>query len=206
MSGDRVLARIAARRAEPAAVINKNRLAIFADESGSVALDGFFLVAVVVIPQDGVLALREAYVALERASDRGGRKWVRTNEARKVAFLQSFGSILKPARPVYWRVHAMQGDLVAHTARTLADAARAADPKAVFRVQVDGFNPSECNVVRRAFSEAGLVYRRIIGGRDESEPVLRLADSMAGFLADQRKGKPYVESHWSRLKGCFEEI
>jgi hypothetical protein len=191
---------------ESSEVTQKSRLAVFADESGTVALDGFFLVAVLIVPQDDLPPITEAFLGLERSSDRTGRKWVRTNETRKSRFLDSLGPILKTARPIYWKVNALQGDWVAHTARTVADAARARAAEAVFRIQIDGFNPSECNVVRRAFSERNLVYRRIVGGRDESEPLLRLADSLAGFLADLRKGKPYAAAHWARLKGYFEEL
>lgn len=148
--------------------------------------------------------ITEAFLGLERSSDRTGRKWVRTNETRKSRFLDSLGPILKTARPNIWKVNALQGDWVAHTARTVAGAGLEL-PKLSFGFKSTGsIRPSA--MLCAEFSERNLVYRRIVGGRDESEPLLRLADSLAGFLADLRKGKPYAAAHWARLKGYFEEL
>lgn len=47
---------------------------------------------------------------------------------------------------------------------------------------------------------------KIRGGRDESEPLLRLADSIAGFVADQHRDRPYSKPIWERLRPHFLAI
>ena len=100
------------------------KLARFADESGTVALDGFFLVAVVIMAQEEIADLTDAFTVLEKSSDRAGRKWVRSNESRKGDFLAGLEPTLDKIQPLLWRAQAHAGDLVALTVTATADAGR----------------------------------------------------------------------------------
>jgi len=71
---------------------------------------------------------------------------------------------------------------------------------------VDGYNDAECHRVRSTLKAHRLRFKKIVGGRDESEPLLRLADAVAGFLGDRKKGKPYALKLWNRLGVYFLEV
>lgn len=91
-------------------------------------------------------------------------------------------------------------------ANTLVDAAQTTESKGTFYVMVDGFKAAELHRVKSGFKARSLHFKKIVGGRDESEPLLRLADALAGFLGDVRKEKPYTKEVWPRSSVWFREI
>ena len=54
---------------------------------------------------------------------------------------------------------------------------------------IDGINEAEQKLVKRLLKESHIRYRKIRGPKDESSPLLRLADAVAGFLRDYHEGK-----------------
>jgi hypothetical protein len=179
-------------------VADLKKLHLFADETGSVAEGGFFLVAILAVADD-LAEVERLFLELEFRSDRTKIKWVRSTQKRKVKFLGGLQPILQRLHRAAWRTHVSAGgNLVELTVSAVVDSALL-DPECVFTVKVGGLNEVSLQLVRSAFRAQRLHLRKATGGRDESEPLLRLADALAGFLGDVQKGKPYAAAWWGSL-------
>lgn len=55
----------------------------------------------------------------------------------------------------------------------------------------------------RELRSRGVKVTKLRGGRDDSEPLLRLANFVAGFIGEHLRGKPYTADHWKRLASYF---
>ncbi len=186
-------------------VADLQKLHLFVDETGSVAEGGFFLVAILAVADD-LAEVERLFLELEYRSDRRQLKWVRSSQKRKAKFLEGLQPILQRLHRAAWRTHASGGgNLVEMTVSAVVDSALL-DPGCVFTVKVDGLNDVSLQLVRRAFRAQRLHLRKATGGRDESEPLLRLADALAGFLGDVHKGKPYAVASWESLGRFFTPI
>ena len=180
---------------------------LYADETIWTSPAGFLIVAVVALPGDQVEYIRSLVTRLEVASGRDKRKWAQSLTAKKIAFLDGLGPILDGSPPILWRHHpGTNVDQVRLTALVVAGAAHQVDPLGAFYVMIDGFKKAEGHLVSGAMKSRGLAFKKIVGGRDESEPLLRLADALAGFLGDRAKGKPYTIEAWRRVGHLFQEV
>ena len=81
-------------------------------------------------------------------------------------------------------------ELIVNSARTAASD---------LYVVVDGLNQAEGVRIRQALKRHGVSWRNIVGGRDDAEPILRLADALAGFLRDVQENEGSALSRWTRL-------
>lgn len=68
-------------------------------------------------------------------------------------------------------------------------------------IMIDGLNAKERGRVSKGLKERGIKRRKLIGGRDESSALLRLADAMAGFLRDYEEGQSYVQDLYRQFVG-----
>ncbi len=180
------------------------RVHLYVDESGAPGPVGFFLVCCVAIPDDLVEPMRERVLRLEQAAGRTGRKWVRSNRQQKIEFLAGAQGCLEKLAPVYWRRVGPLEDRPLTTALLVADVAEALGVP-VRAVVIDALSDEGRRLVRGLFTARKLRCRKItVGARDESEPLLRLADALAGFLADVEKAKDDGVKAWERLGGYFQ--
>ena len=182
------------------------KLFLYADETIWTSTPGFLLVAVAAAPPDRIDDLQNQVRRLETESGRAQRKWAHTLEKRKTSFLQGLEGLLSGLPPVGWRAYAEIENQVDQTAAAIAAAAQRIGPDATVYVMVDGYNDAECHRVRAALRGGGIRFKKVVGGRDESEPLLRLADALAGFLGDVNKSKPYALKLWGRLGVYFVEV
>ena len=175
---------------------------MFLDETGQDTRGRFFLVAALVVDSDKLAEAREQVTALEARSKRT-HKWARTSPARRAVFLEHLGSELGLAEAVFWKSFGLGLSYVEWVAETVAMAAGRLAPYGALTVVLDGGNWSEQERVKAALRLRNLPWRKVSGGRDEGEPLLRLADSLAGYLRD-RQGRtvtayPGVDSRMTPL-------
>lgn len=64
---------------------------------------------------------------------------------------------------------------------------------------IDALSRSDAQKIRNQLKLLKIHYRVIKGLKDEQSVLLRLADSMAGFLRDCHEKKAYTEPHLKRL-------
>lgn len=68
---------------------------------------------------------------------------------------------------------------------------------------VDGLDKQEKQQIAKRLKQAGVVYKKVRGAKDEGSAWIRLADAIAGFSWDIYKNKPYTQSLHSDLPPEF---
>jgi hypothetical protein len=73
---------------------------------------------------------------------------------------------------------------------------------------VDGLSGRDVNRFKTRLRGSGVNVRKVRGARDESEPIVRLADAVAGFVRDFLEGQPYAPKLYEKAirEGIFMEI
>ena len=171
------------------------RYHLYCDESGQQSGGAYFVVGVaLVVKQEEV---RAQVVELEHRASRVSRKWSKCTLPQKERFLGLIEPVLKEIQPVYYRSCGPGRDYNAWTIEVIAAAALTREPSAEFFVMVDGL--ADTAAFSKALRGRGVNVKKMRGGRDESEPLLRLADFVAGFVGEHIRGKPYTVPHWTRL-------
>jgi hypothetical protein len=130
------------------------------------------------------------------------RKWVHSTVQRKRRYLDATRDLAAGLAPVYYRNHGGGTDYISWTGQLIAAAILSRTPEAQVTVIVDGYNASECHALHAALKAHSVRWANVKGARDDSEPLLRLVDSLTGFLGDVHRSKPYTEPYralWDRI-------
>lgn len=170
-------------------IVKPKILYVFVDESGQdVSSEIFTVVAVVTDRNPG--ELREVLIQKERITGVGARKWKKLPGPRRLHFLEEmvkwgigygevfWGSYPKPL-PFFLPIL----DVVEKAIKAKADGPYRA------RVYVDGIDQQKARELTNALRVKGISLRLVKGRRDESEPIIRLADRWAGCLRRAHQGQ-----------------
>ena len=181
------------------------KLHLFADETGQDTQGLFFLVALVVVASDELETIRDRVCTLESASGKTHR-WAKSTPKRREAYLAGLPDLLKDLPDIRWRSFGPGNTYIAWLGRAVAETACGLRPYDALTVILDGANWEEEEEVKRALRAAGVRWKKCVGKRDEAEPVLRLADSLAGFLRDKIEDEPMARKAWPALARFFLEL
>lgn len=184
------------------------KLCFYVDESGQETRGEFFLVSVVVSPAQHLESLRERLVQLERLSKKGKHRWANTSRGPRGSYLEGLPPLLAQIAPVYWRQYGDGKDYPRRTGEAIVAATKRRDPDGLadLTVLIDGCNWEELQAITKVFRAHNIRRRKIRGGRDEGEPLLRLADALAGFIRDVTEGNPSALLAWKNLDIFFQEV
>ncbi len=157
------------------------RLMCFVDESGQDARSESFVVAVIASKSD-LDVLRLQVLQLEKASGVGARKWHKTRSERRIDFMEKamekqlvkgevfYGQFQKPLPYFLPMLESIEFAIVAS----------AENSRAV--VTVDGIDRKKARELTNALRVRRLSVDLVRSARDESEPMLRLADRWVGCI------------------------
>jgi hypothetical protein len=158
----------------------RRKLYCYVDETGQNDVSSAFVVVAVVSEREQE-ELREALVTIENASDTNHLKWHKTHPTRRLKYLELavernlgkgevfFGSYPKPL-PYFFPLI----DVLEHAIK------RKAGSRYTARVFVDGIDRKKAAELTNALRLRGISLEMVRSRRDESEPVIRLADMWAG--------------------------
>jgi hypothetical protein len=75
-------------------------------------------------------------------------------------------------------------------------------------VIVDGLRGQDVDRFKRSLRQLHVNVRKVRGARDESEPIIRLADAVAGFVRDFLEGQNYATKLYEKAirEGIFQEL
>ena len=165
------------------------KLYCYVDETGQDAASDIFVVVAVVSAQDQE-PLREALLEIERIAGIGHGKWHKSLSARRLNYLSMvlernlcrgeifFGSYLKPL-PYFFPL-----------LEVLEEAIRIkAIPPYTARVYVDGIDRRKAAELTNALRLRGVSLEMVRSRRDESEPLIRVADRWAGCIRGALGGR-----------------
>jgi hypothetical protein len=160
----------------------KQKLYCYVDETGQDDASRVFVV-VAVVSEHEQEELRRALTDIERIAGTGNRKWHKSRALRRLRYLELalerdlgredvfFGSYPKPL-PYFFPLI----DVVAHAIK------RKAGPSFMARVFVDGIDRKKAAELTNALRLRGISLEMVRSRRDESEPIIRLADMWAGCI------------------------
>jgi hypothetical protein len=160
---------------------------LFLDETGQDTRGLSYWVALVAVSSDTLEAIRDELTQIELTA-RKGQRWARTSRSRRQAYLDGLIPLLGRVRG-FVKAFGAGTDYVAWSAQATALAAGKLLPNDGLRVVVDGGNWSEQEQIKVALRSQGLNWKKVTGARDEREPLLRLADALAGYWRDRSGGE-----------------
>ena len=184
------------------------KLYCYVDETGQDTQGELFLVALVVTDDERDKLTVEAE-RIEKETGKSLKKWRRAVFSRKIEYIKIiffsplFANSLFFAS--YEHTSAYLDLTILATARAILMKAGEADYKAT--VVVDGLRYPEAVQFAASLRHLRISVRKVRGMRDESDPLLRLADAIAGFVRDYLEGQEYTkEFEWVFQKKILRKI
>lgn len=172
---------------------------LYVDETGPDTAGALFIVGVVVISLESRDELADKLSEIEQRTAKGLRKWKKSERARRLDYMRVVLRELAPMFSLFYGIHHNTRDYTAATAATAADViglAAAGEDRAT--VLIDALSTE-------GRKEIGVMLRRRkvradVRGikRDESNPLIRLADAIAGFTRDALEGGEEESRLWKR--------
>lgn len=165
------------------------KLYCYVDETGQDASSQFFIVVAIVSSGDQH-ALRERLIQIEKKAKTGHRKWHKSKSERRIAYLRQvlnericengvhFGYFQKPLPYFLPILEALETAIKSKAEK---------DYQAI--ISIDGIDKKKAAELTNALRLRGIKLRFVRGARDESEPLIRLADMWAGCLRGAFSGK-----------------
>jgi hypothetical protein len=184
------------------------KLYCYVDETGQDTEGRFFLVAVLLLQEDRD-ALKTFLERVEQDTRKGLLKWHRTPLERGLAYLDAMVTRSPVPGKVFFSSYANTRAYVELTVYTTAKAILAAAQGAYkATVFVDGLSREELKRFARGLRALRITVRKVRGLRDESDPLIRLADAMAGFIRDALEQKPYAQRLYQDAlkRGVIQEV
>jgi hypothetical protein len=179
------------------APLQMQKLYCYVDETGQDTTSSIFVVVAVVSAEEQE-QLREALMAIEHTAGTGQRKWHKSRPQRRREYLNLvverglghgytfFGSYLKPVPYFFPLLEVVEYAIKAK-----------AVPPYTARVFVDGIDHKKATELTNALRLRGMSLEMVRSRRDESEPIIRLADMWAGCIRAALLGA-------SEERGIFE--
>jgi hypothetical protein len=171
----------------------KQKLYCYVDESGQDTEGRFFLVAVV-IAGNSRDELQRKLEEIEHRTKKGRVKWHRTGLSRRLDYIRSILDLPELAGALYFAQYANSKAYLDLTVDAIAGVIERQPAYDRLSVIVDGLQPGEIAKFKLRLNERRVHARKIVGVRDESDPLIRLADAVAGFVRDALEGKPDIRS------------
>ena len=177
---------------------NLERVDLFVDESGQDTKGKLFVVAVVAT-EDGD-KLRQFCLSAEESSGKKNTKWGKSDNNKRLVYLRS---IIQHATSgnvkLFYDVFHKITNYDAATIEGIAKSIRILRPSGSrVYVHVDGLTKTKRNDYKTQLRKSSCPVRKVSGIRkDENEPLIRLADALAGASRD------LLEHRDSELRDIF---
>jgi hypothetical protein len=161
------------------------KLYCYVDETGQDTEGNIFIITVVV-PKDRDAILH--YIeSVEATSGKGKVKWGRANPEKRFHYLQTIFNQNKFSLGIYYSVYKNTKEYKTSTIITIVKALQAIKhyKQHKFVICVDGLGEKDQRYFGAQIHKLGIPSRRVRGiKKDESNALIRLADSICGFVRD----------------------
>lgn len=179
----------------------------YVDESGQHTQGDFFSVAAVIVK---TVEMRDSgentLLEVERTTEKGSTKWTKTHYRKKVQYLKTISALSELKGCLFYSIYTDTRDYVGATVDTIARTVQQRTINAEIYeliVVIDGLDKQERQQITKQLKQAGVVYKKVRGAKDEGSAWIRLADAVAGFNWDVYKNKPYTQDLRSELQPEF---
>ncbi|PIT98158.1 MAG: hypothetical protein COT71_02230 [Candidatus Andersenbacteria bacterium CG10_big_fil_rev_8_21_14_0_10_54_11] len=162
-----------------AANLNMN---CYVDESGQDPRSRRFIPAAVVVSREDQNQIREQLVDIERRAKTYGLKWRKTKTGRGLRYLRLVMEQGIAKRHIYLGYFKKPTPYFLPVVDTIESAIKQTVKNAYYKsgVYVDGIDSKKALELTNGLRSHGIRTRRVRPARDESEPLIRLADMWAG--------------------------
>ena len=165
-----------------------HKLYCYVDETGQDTLGELFIVAVVITAEERD-ELRQTCIDIEAISRKGTRKWVKSTHDRRLAYIQRVLRRSEIRGKLYFAEYRSPQDYLSATVETIGSAlGLPANNEHKATVFIDGLSRSSERGVGLLLRRSGLPIQKVRGLNDESEPLIRLADAVCGFVRGAIEG------------------
>lgn len=177
----------------------KRKPYLYVDETGQDTAGALFIVGVVVVSPEIRDELADRLAEIEQRTAKGLRKWKKSERARRLDYMRVVLRELASMFSLFYGIHHNTRDYTAATVETVAAvivlAAAGEDRATVLIDALSTEGRKEIGVMlRRRLVRADVRGVR----RDESNPLIRLADAIAGFTRDALEGGVEESRLWKR--------
>jgi len=168
--------------------MDKAKLYCYVDETGQDTVGQLFIVSVIVPENRDIIV---AYLSeLEARTGKGKVKWRKADVDKRLQYLEDIFTQREYSLKIYFSIYQDTKEYRENTALTIAKAINCREnidnvKDTIFTVLVDGLNEKDQRYYGSLLRGLGLHPRKIRGVRkDENDPLIRLADSICGFIRD----------------------
>ncbi len=169
--------------------VKRQRYDLYVDESGQDTRGEMFVVAVVAVENSEVF--RQYCETLERSSGKGKVKWRTAQKTRRLDYLRSI--MLESTShkfKLFYTVFRKTSDYDSSTIDGIARTIRRLRPQGSdVYVHVDGLAKPKCYVYKTQLRQLSCPVKKVTTVKDENEPIIRLADAVAGASAHLEKNR-----------------
>lgn len=168
--------------------MTSKRLYCYVDETSQDSLGDIFIVSVVV-PENRD-ELLDYLIELEIKTGRGKVKWGRASQEKRLNFLEQILNQRKHYLEIYYSVYKDTKEYKQATILTIAKSINAIRnfKNKLFTILVDGLGEKDQRYYGSQLRHLGIPSRKIRGvKKDENNALIRLADSICGFVRDVRE-------------------
>lgn len=173
-----------------------HKLYCYVDETGQDAGSNFFIVSIIVTDNQQI-ELEAKLEKIEQSSGKRLLKWIKTKDQLRKDYINAI--INDSSLPMLIYVVSTEGESQIYTVQEVMATAQAIyayreennidekDYKAT--ITVDGLSKSVALRMGSSLRKLGIQTRKVIGLRDESSAIIRLADAIAGLAREAYEGK-----------------
>ncbi len=175
------------------------KLYAYVDESGRDPFASFFIVGIVLADEKRE-DLSGQLLEIEKQSGKGINKWQKTNNKTRQRYIEFISSESLLVSSLFYVKYYEGKDYLVYTADAIARTLKGRKAKQVI-VFIDGFRKSELNEIKRQLRPSvkiKIVVKTIM--REESDPVIRLADAICGLVRDADEGIEWTKKATAKLK------
>ncbi|HYF04830.1 MAG TPA: DUF3800 domain-containing protein [Patescibacteria group bacterium] len=166
------------------------KLYVYVDETGQDAGSDCFIVVAIITAEDQQ-KLKESLLELEQSTKLGEKKWHKSKALQREKFLQETVNKNIAAGEVYYSHYKKPLPFFFPLLVTVSKAIAAAtnDPYQAI-IYVDGIDKKKAKELTNALRLEGVKTLYVRSARDESEPMIRLADRWAGCVRASFENQP----------------
>lgn len=179
--------------------MNTEKVYCYVDESGQDTKGTVFVVTVVIVGKERNL-IRKILEDIEKSTGKKKTKWMKSKKELKTAYFEKIIDSAQLKELVFCSV--VEGS-VAYRDTTVVAIASAINeykntPRYKASVFIDGLKKTEVKLVGLGLRRVGIHVEKVRGVRDESDALVRLADSVAGLTRANFEKVDFAEKIFRR--------
>lgn len=159
----------------------------YIDESGQHTMGKIFVVSII-IPFDRE-ELEKILINIEKETGKNKVKWIKTKESRKMDYLNQIFKLTILKDCIYFSLFENSKEYKALTVLSVVKAVK--DKKFTDKkgtILIDGLNKHEIMWFSKEIRRQGLKTDKVRGIKDQNSAIIRLVDSICGFVFEAKSG------------------